>query len=494
MLRRLCVLQFALVLLGLSTGSSAQHLYIGDPAYDYLDYLINSGQTVPRFVLQQPFDLNSLSVLGGKESAIGDYFSAFWHQVYVADAVSVQMLLGDKAVYTGDLGNRYRFSGSAHYGNANFLIGSRFSSNQDYRHDSYYAGDKSTSENRFYDLFYGRFNDAYLEYRNQYLNIFLGRIQRNWGPLNSPSLILSSNPYSYDHFYFSFGEKFFKISLIYTRLEDSNALHYSNPQQVIRNARKFLAGHRLDLMFSRRLQLSLTETCTYGGIDRDFEIAFLNPLQFFYAVQRNNRQEADIFTCLDLFWKPFGKVSIYSQLLVDDFIVSNDPDKDSRTANPDRLGVYLSLRSADLFFKGINFDLAYIRIWNRTYQSLRTWQNYHYRGLGLGYPRASCEELKFKIGFWGLFPFFLENQIILGRYGSVSLTDLFPGEIEEFPVGPVLHNITEEFMVWYFYSTRLRFSFSMKYFRESEHYLNRLYPESNLLLTLGFEYLFFIKL
>ncbi|WP_413855640.1 hypothetical protein, partial [Desulfobacula sp.] len=39
--------------------------------------------------------------------------------------------------------------------------------------------------------------------------------------------------------------------------------------------------------------------------------------------------------------------------------------------------------------------------WNYTYHSRDSWENYHYKGLRLGYPFSSSEEIKLKIGYWG---------------------------------------------------------------------------------------------
>ena len=58
---------FLIILLLLSTYSFAQNpdkdevrfIYLDSPTYDYIDYLINSGQVIPDYALQQPFELDS---------------------------------------------------------------------------------------------------------------------------------------------------------------------------------------------------------------------------------------------------------------------------------------------------------------------------------------------------------------------------------------------------------------------------------------------------
>ena len=91
--------------------------------------------------------------------------------------------------------------------------------------------------------------------------------------------------------------------------------------------------------------------------------------------------------------------------------MKNEPGQNDRANLPDRFAMNISIRSGDLILTGLNTNLSYVRIWNDTYQSRWTWENYHYRGLGLGYPCASCEEFKFKVGYWGKFPLFIQNEI-----------------------------------------------------------------------------------
>ena len=313
-------------------------------------------------------------------------------------------------------------------------------------------------------------------------------MRRNWGPVGTPGLMLSDNPYTYDHFLFRYTYKILRIALIFGRLEDLNALIYGKigePPQEIKKARKFFTGHRLDLSFSKNFQIGLTEMATYGGEGRDFEFAFLNPANFYYGLQRNDHNLMSGLWSIDLFYKPFRQLTLYGQFLIDDIIVNNEPDQNDRANYPDRVGVTFSARSGDVILNGLNTELTYVRISNRTYQSRYTYENYHYRGLGLGYPCASCEEFKVKLGFWNLFPFYLENDLIAGRYGSVSFYDVFLLDKEPFPVKPVTHNLINTFMVRYFANRYLQFHFSAKYSKEANHYSNRIDPYKGWQFALG---------
>ena len=224
---------------------------------------------------------------------------------------------------------------------------------------------------------------------------------------------------------------------------------------------------------------------TYGGEGRDIEILFFNPMNFYYGIQRNDRKQMNGRWNLDIFYKPHPKISLYSQFQIDDIIVNNEPGQDDRAQYPDRLGFLFSARSGDLILDGLNLQLDYVRISNRMYQSKYTYENYHYRELGLGYPTASSEEFRLKFGLWTWFPFYISNDLVIGRYGDVQFTDLFPLEHEEFPVEPVTHNVVNTTKVQYFASRWFQFWARAKYLKEANHYSNRINPEKGWRFALG---------
>ena len=168
-------------------------------------------------------------------------------------------------------------------------------------------------------------------------------------------------------------------------------------------------------------------------------------------------------------------------------VIINEPGQDDRARYPDRLALKVSLRQADGLMPGLYTSLGYTRVWNDTYQSRWTYENYHYKGLGLGYPCASCEEISLRFNYWGWFPFYLKNETILGRYGSVGLTDLFMLEKEFFPIPPVRKNFVNRLTAVYFWRPWLQFYFSWQIFKDAAHYLNRLNEGSRYTVSIGFQ-------
>jgi hypothetical protein len=220
------------------------------------------------------------------------------------------------------------------------------------------------------------------------------------------------------------------------------------------------------------LQLAFNEFDVYGGEYRQFVPTFLIPMNFYYAIQRNDEIPISGIWSAQVFWKPLKKWTFYGEFLIDDIIVNNDPGIDDRAKYDDRLGINFSLRNANMI-DGLNWELAYVRIWNRTYQSKNTYENYHFRDLGLGYPCASCEELKLNLSYWGFFPFYIESRNTFGRYGDVSLTDIFPFIKEDFPVSPYTENFVSYTSLKYYWGTRLRLSLDINYRANPNIYSNR---------------------
>ena len=452
----------------LMSGMNNNYIYIEDVNYQYIDYLINKGEVVPRFIFQQPYRLSEF------ENCKSSEMFEKWGYLFGMDKISV---LGstNNSYYTSKT-NEYFYSITAggHYCSENFLLGNRFSINKKYKFDEFYPGDLSESKN----WLYGRVNDAYMDLLLDNFNIFVGRIKRNWGAPNLSGLIISDNPYTYDHINFAYSTKKFRFSMLYSRLEDKKfGREFMNEDSTYRDfvdVNRHIMGHRIDIHFTNNFQIALTEVAVYGGEDREFEMAFANPMTFYYGAQRNENKGMSGLWSIDLFYKPISKLSIYSQFLIDDIIVNNDPGINDRKRYPDRFAMMVSMRAGDLLINGLNLDLSYIKVWNDTYQSRRTWENYHYEGLGLGYPDVGCEEIHLKIGHWNLYPVYISNEIVVGRYGSTSISDIFLLEKREFPVKPVVNNFYNHFKINYLLSNNFTFYLQYIYLKNNDHYLNRL--------------------
>jgi hypothetical protein len=455
-----------------------------DMNYQYLDYLINSGQFSPHFVFQQPYKLKEFDV------ADTNLMAGQWRYLFGDKHISFFAGM-ENSWFTSDNERLrlYQVNAGAHYCDDDLILGNRTTLDKKYKYDETFPGDLSESE----DWLYGRVNDAYMDLTLDRFNLFIGRMKKNWGPVNSYGLILSSNPYNYDQVNFAYNTDFFRFSLIYARLEDANAGREffgrdSSYAEYI-NVRKHITGHRVDVHFSDNFQIALTEMAIYGGEDRDFELAYANPMNFYYGIQRNQGKGMSGLWSLDLFYKPMPKLTLYGQFLIDDIIVNNDPEVKDRDRYPDRFAFNFSLRSADLLLTGLNTNLSYIKVWNDTYQSRRSWENYHYEGLGLGYPDVSCHEFHVDISYWNLYPFYFSNQITIGQYGNSDLYKIFTLEKREFPAKPVTDNVYNKFSFRYTPKNFIKVYLDYTFVKNKNHYLSRWNYMGRHNLELGLELL-----
>lgn len=463
--------------------NSLRYILLEPDVYEYYDYQINSGQSIPDFVLRQPYEIKSESY--NKPSSMpAEYFTRRWQKFHRMDSAIINFSTQDAVKWDKALLNRYMIAGGVNYSSRHITLSNSIAVDQEYKHDKNFAGDLSESGH----WLYGRVNEAYILLNAGAFDVFFGRIKRNWGMIGQPSLILSNNPYSYDHLLLNYTTNHIKFSLIFAQLENMDALVFDetdSTSNTINNARKYMAGHRLDIRFSDYLQVGLTEMAMYGGANREFEWSYMNPMNLFYPIQRNDKKQMSGLWALDLYYKPYRRITLYGQFLIDDIIVNNDPGVDDRGQYPDRLGLMLSARSGDLLFNGLNSSLTYSRIWNRTYQSMRTYESYHYRGYGLGYPCASCEEIKMKLSLWNFFPLVLRNETSYGRYGNVELTDLFTLKKESFPLPPVKKNLINRFELTYFHGSYLNLFAAIDYRQNPNHYSNRFDERSHFVFKAG---------
>lgn len=478
------ILFFILWPLFLFSQKPKSNLPLEAEIYSYLNYQISSGEFNPYFALYQPYRFDE--VFAKSDTKWNSYFYEYWKQYVARGKANLFINLRESAKWDKALLNRYRLAGGLFFTNQYLTLVNQTAVDQEYKYDANFAGDLSESDH----WLYGRVNEAYADIHLKKFNVFYGRTHRNWGPLSDYSLILSNNPYTYDHLLLAVNFKRIRFSLIYAQLDEYHPVFsHKNPTQPLKNVRRNLVGHRLDIHLSNKFQFALTEMATYGGENRPFEWAFLNPMNFYYPIQRNDRKQMDGFWCADVFWRPFNKTTVWGQFLIDDIIVNNDPGVNDRGRYPDRLGILASFRRADWLIPASHWTVTYVRIWNRTYQSKFSWENYHYRGYGLGYPVPGMEEIKFKLHLWQLFPVYLSNEFIYGRYGSASVTDLFPLKKEPFPLRPVIENFIYHLKFRYFANKHLRALGDVWYRKHANHYSNRYSERANWLVKFGVEYL-----
>lgn len=113
-----------------------------------------------------------------------------------------------------------------------------------------------------------------------------------------------------------------KYSVLYMALNNVESFQYGN-QSV---ANKFTATHVVQFDATKWLQLQLFESIIWQTKDsvntRGFDFSYLNPVIFFRPVEFNQGSSDNAMLGGGINIKPFKNLTLYSQLLLDEFLLS----------------------------------------------------------------------------------------------------------------------------------------------------------------------------
>lgn len=455
--------------------------------YEYFDYILAQEDSSIKFPLQQPYEFSRVRLLPEQRKE-ADKISQI-HHLFKYDAINPFVRVGGKYIQDKRSPLYYEMDGGLSFTNNTVTFFTQFSFHREFKYDKKFAGNLSDADH----WVFGRFQEAYLHIHRNHWTFFVGRTYRNWGTLNEYSLILSNNPYSYEQMYFSYEYKKLKYSLLFAQLDTRDALIFKKDApdsiQTIPDALRFLIAHRYEIMLSKNFQIAFTQAATYGGENRQVEWAFFNPMNPNFMLQHNEKLENDGFLSLSIFWRLKKGVTFWGQFLGDDIVINNDPGVNATALYPNRLGLQGILKMSDFLIPHSLWAIKYNRIWNRTYQSVNTWENYHYREYSLGYPVPASEEISLKMNVWHLFPLYIKSELTYGQYGAVSITDYFPMKKEPFLVRPLIKNVIFNLNAKYFYSSRFRMFTEITYRQHPNHYSNRFDEQNKWIVRVGFSYL-----
>ena len=154
-------------------------------------------------------------------------------------------------------------------------------------------------------------------YRDKFVEVRFGRDRNRWGPAQS-SLFLSDFAPAYDQLQVRAHAGRFRYASLFSRFvtpegDRGNSIFPS----------KFSASHQLSIALPGRLDLELFETVVFADDTTDgnrngFELAYLNPLIFYRAVEADQSTRDNVMLGASLAWRPVGGVQTYGQLLLDE--------------------------------------------------------------------------------------------------------------------------------------------------------------------------------
>ena len=410
------------------------------------DYAVFSGKVTPRFLLNQPFRAGLFADYMRSQSK-GTVLEG-WRKSGFADLARYAAPAGVKPGYgqlylsvqpgyrlMDDAGRgEGQFTGAVEgvYISKNLVLVNKTITDQAYKADPAFFGDTTS-------WIWGRSSSSYAVIDLDPFEIFAGRMRRNWGLPGETSLILSKNAHAFDHLSVKYKSRRFQFTFLVSRLEDK----WAYDSQAVDSSRvwskRYISMQRGDLRLSDKLQIGFTQVALYGGENRTFEFGYLNPMNLFYVVQRNNRSQINGLWCADIVWRPKENITLFGQLMIDDIIINNSPDKKDRERSPDRHAVTVKGVWADGLLKGSLISASFTHVTNWNYQSFRTWENYTFFDQSLGFPVNSFEGIRLDFSYVGMPPLIFQASAGHQRRGDMDITAVFRGEKTDFPYGTAEH-------------------------------------------------------
>lgn len=428
--------------------------YTHDLYGKYVEYLINRGTITLDYPLLKPYticDLNS----GHDRNKSQDQLSRFLFKdldsyTQKSEKIPSRILRGevDLSLETGPITkSRNSVKVSINYPVGNFAFRTSFHFDQKFKDDTTYYGELG-------EWYYGRLDESYVSYSDSSsgFNFVYGRIPRNLGSYEAQSLILSENPYTYDHLWLQYKNDFISFSFMTTRLDDK----YGFDNRYLDSStygwyKRFFALHRLDLNLTDNFKLALTEAVLYGGKNQQWLSYYLNPLVPFYFSKNNQRSSTDegnanIYLALDLWYKPIKNLTFFSQIFIDDI----DFKSENRSKFPERKAFFGSATVTDLVIQSSQYGISFTWVENWTYTSFYNWANYNVHERGIGFPSNSFQQIKLFFDYFGFQPLILSGTVFYTEKGDNSLNNSFNATFESFPMGIVERELNLSLNATYF--------------------------------------------
>lgn len=241
--------------------------------------------------------------------------------------------------------------------------------------------------------------EFYLNYSpNQYFDLTIGNGKNFWGD-GYRSFMISDNASPYP---------FFRIMSTFWNVRYTNlyAMHVDNHFNGFQ--RKFVSSHQLSWNIIKNLNFSIYETVIFSHKDtigkRNFDVNYLNPIIFYRPVEYSIGSNDNVLFGGSLKYTLLDKYTFYSQLILDEFLLSAYRDNNGWWAN--KIAVQTGFKTFNLAgIEGLSYQLEYNFVRPFTFAHKYSVLNYGHLGQSLTHPLgANFNELtqiiRFQKGKW----------------------------------------------------------------------------------------------
>ncbi|MDI3318931.1 hypothetical protein [Pinibacter soli] len=223
-----------------------------------------------------------------------------------------------------------------------------------------------------YDYFDGR-GSIYFNV-TKYINVQFG-FDKNFYGNGYRSLFLSD---------FSNNYLFLKLSTRIWKLDYEMLVNELVPQDKDMNAgntvvdKKYSTIHRLSMNVTKWLNVGLFDNVVYGRTN-SVELAYLNPIIFLRPAESNNGSADNSMIGIDLKANVAKRLQFYSQIMLDEFVLSHVKDQDGWWGN--KYGIQAGMKYIDAFgIKNLDIqgEVNAVRPYTYShYDSVANWTHYN---------------------------------------------------------------------------------------------------------------------
>ncbi len=345
-----------------------------------------------------------------------------------------------------------------------------------------------------YKNLFGYVEQGYVAVKDDWYEIKFGRDFMQLGPGRSAQLLFSANSRPFDMYQVQLGKSFLKFSFWGIRLDN-----VINRQPTQFAARRQINGHRLSFNFGNKAFVGVSEVVLYGGANRGWDLAYMNPAGFYYFVNVNQEAGDPPANLLynvdwDLYLHP--NLELYGEFLIDDYQVDRAVPGD---LEPNELGLLLGVNWANpARLAGTVVNAEYTQVRNRTYNVADSdWGKYLHRNEEIGHFLGNNFE-RYELGatHWLRPDLYVKISSSITRQGEGSVagefnTDFVNATLEEgydepFPFGVVERHWRSGMQI--FYQPRpaghIRLDVGYSDFRNFHHVEGRKYSDFTVDLSL----------
>ncbi len=209
-------------------------------------------------------------------------------------------------------------------------------------------------------------DDAYLKFLSGNFEAFWGRGRLKFGRSANDGLLLSGWYPPLDYGRLSYSTDRFRI-MYFIAVLDNLLL---NPGET---AKRYLAGHRIDLRPWDFLELAAGEVIVFGGVNRPLEWNYLNPLTPYYWEQLNEDHDDNPLWNVEWSLRVQPGWEVYGEFLIDDFQIDFKSE-------PHQLGILIGAHAVAPFGMSRSYHtVEYSRVNTTVYGQNEAQNRYYYR-------------------------------------------------------------------------------------------------------------------